>query len=91
MAMFSNPRNLSGCFRHRETRHQFEFRITNNEWALNQGLTHEVAVAGEGLAGDYGYRFARVLKTIAHIAVDEGENGLAIMESWPIKLEWGSV
>ncbi len=83
MAMFSKPRNLSGCFRHKETRCQFEFRKTFNEWAIAQGMTHEVAVSGEGLAGDYGYRFARVLKTIAHVLVDEDE-----LESWPIKMEW---
>jgi len=88
MALFSKPLNVIGCFRHRETRHDFEFRATDNEWALSQGMTHEVGVAGEGLAGDYGYRFARVLKTVAHIAVDEDEYGQAVLESWPIKLLW---
>lgn len=72
-----------GCFQHKETKCRFEFRATDNEWALEQGFGYEVAVATQGLLSDQGFRFARLLKTVAHILVDENE-----VESWPVKFEW---
>lgn len=79
-----NP--VAGCFQRKSTKStksQFEFRATDNEWALEQGFCYEVAVATQGFLNDQGYRFARILKTVAHILVDEDE-----VESWPIHVEW---
>ena len=83
MSHFYNPTSVCGRFIHRETKCHFEFRATDNEWALEQGFGYEVAVATQGMKNDQGYRFARLLKTVAHILVDQD-----IVESWPIKFEW---
>lgn len=76
-----NP--VAGCFQHKSTKSRFEFRATDNEWALQQGFGYEVAVATKGFCNDQGFRFARLLKSVAHVLVDENE-----VESWPVKFEW---
>ena len=58
------------------------------------GLTHEYSLIGDdGLLEEYphklwtldGYRYARVLKTVAYIVVDEDEYGLPVVQKWKIK------
>ena len=83
MSHFMNPTKCCGAFTHRKTKCYFEFRATDNEWALEQGFDYEVAVATQGFLNDQWYRFARILKTVAHVLVDEDE-----IESWPIHIEW---
>lgn len=70
-----------GCFQHTETKCQFEYRKTLNEWAMAHNLPHEIAVNDPV---GYGWRFGRVLKTVAYVAVDEQDDG-PLMEKWPIR------
>ena len=61
------------------------------------GMTHEYSLIGDDgllwLGEEYphklwtldGYRYARVLKTVAYIVVDEDEYGLPVVEKWNIK------
>ena len=58
------------------------------------GKTHEYSLIGDdGLFEEYphklwtldGYRYARILKTVAYIIVDEDEYGLPVVEKWAIK------
>lgn len=35
-----------------------------------------------------GVRFAKVLKTVAYVAVDEAEDGTPVIEKWVIKHYW---
>lgn len=72
-----NPQNL-GEFQEQEFGNWFTYRKTNNTWALSQGLEFEIDV------GD-GVRFAKVLKTVAHVCCNEGDSGVAITEPWKIK------
>ena len=37
---------------------------------------------------DGSFRFARVLKTVVYIAVDEDETGAPVIEKWPVKTVW---
>ena len=68
----------TGVFQEKEHGHWFEYRPTKNEWALEQGLNFEIAVAfGEK-------RYAKVKKTVAYVAVDENEYGKALIEKWHI-------
>jgi hypothetical protein len=76
--------NATGCFKHRETGCWFDFRPTQNEWALQHGLPHEVSV---GDVVGYPFRFAKVLGTVAYVAVDENEYG-PVIEKWAIKMWW---
>lgn len=72
-----NTQNV-GEFQERDHGHWFTYRLTTNEWALKHGLTHEVDVLD-------GVRFARILKTRAHVAVDEHPDGSAATEVWYLR------
>ena len=47
-------------------------------------FSHIVYVGSGGIGGDCGYRAAKVLGTVAYIAVDEDDNG-TVVEKWAIK------
>ena len=79
MAGFYNSK-LAGHFIERDYGHWFDYRLTADPWALSHGLQHEIAV---GQLGEI--RFGNVLKTVAHVAVDEDENGHPVIEKWQIK------
>lgn len=79
MGYFTKSEPILGVFQEKEHGHWFEYRLTEDEWALKQGLTHEIAIA-------YGEkRYAQVKKTVAYVAVDEDEYGKAVLEKWSIK------
>jgi hypothetical protein len=65
-------------FREKDFGNYFSYRPTSNEWAISQGLTHEID-CGEV------HRFARVLKTVAHVAIDEAADGTPVIEKWEIR------
>jgi len=79
MGYFTSPGPKPiGAFQEKEHGHWFEYRPTSDEWALSQGLTHEIAVA-------YGEkRYAQVKKTVVYVAIDENEYGKALIEKWSI-------
>lgn len=56
----------------------FTYRETKNEWALSNGLKHEIDVLD-------GVRFANIRKTVANVCVDEASNGTPVTEKWFIK------
>jgi hypothetical protein len=76
--------NAVGCFQHRETKAIFEFRPTKSEWAFDHNLDYEIAV-GDGFG--FGYRYAKILQTVAYVAVDENDSG-PVIEKWAIKMWW---
>jgi len=56
----------------------FTYRQTKNEWALKNGLQHEVDV-GDSI------RYATVMKTVVYMCIDEEAGGYPILERWKIK------
>ena len=70
--------NSAGEFQEREYSNWFTYLITQNEWALSHGLTHEVDVAN-------GVRFAIVKKSVCHVATNEGDSGAPVLEVWQLK------
>ena len=76
--MWKFSKENAGEFQHKETRCHFTYKATNDAWATSHGFTHEIDVLD-------GVRFARVLKTVAHVAVDEDEFGCPVIEYWQIK------
>jgi hypothetical protein len=56
----------------------FTYRATADEWAILNNLPFEIDVLD-------GVRYARVLKTVAYVAVDEDEMGLPVVEKWSLK------
>jgi hypothetical protein len=67
-----------GEFQECEFGKYFTYSKTSNLWAIEQGFLHQVDVLD-------GVRFARVLKTVAYVCVDEDEYGKAVFQIWKIK------
>ena len=72
---------IIGFFTEKDQGKDFEFRLVECPVWKEQGCTHEVAVGG---VHGYRYRGAKVLKTVAYVAVDEDENGV-VWEKWYTK------
>lgn len=70
--------NLIGYFREKDYGRPFEYKA--NFFNIQPEYPHIVFVGPEGDQ----MRFAKVLKTVAYVVVDENEDGL-IVEKWQIK------
>ena len=62
-------------------RHYAWFFNTTDTFALSQGLPFEVEFIGSEVI-----RYANVLKTVVHVAVDEADDGSAVIEKWSCKV-----
>lgn len=71
-------RTVAGEFRNEFAR--FEYRA-NTRTDLSD-MPHEIAMS------DGSFRFAKVLKTVAYVVVDEDEYGNAVVEKWDVKAIW---
>jgi hypothetical protein len=71
---------LLGRFKHAETNVDFEYAVRPVDGVdfADDGM-HIVYVA------DGTYRYARVLKTVAWVAIDENADGTPVWERWPLK------
>jgi hypothetical protein len=80
LAPYAAAQKLTGHFTETELGKYFEYD------RLSDSLEHPyrvwVTTPWEGI--DSGWRYAKVLKTVVHIVVDEDENGFVI-EKWSIK------
>ena len=87
---------VSGSFTEKEFGNLFEFYTIDGQavgsveadidaaWAEQLGATHLVFIGTGNIPGLLPYRYAKVKKTAAYIAVDEDENGI-VWEKWDIK------
>jgi len=78
--------SIIGCFREKTYGNFFEFSDNEDmgEWA-GYAYPHKVWVTTPTPGGDCGYRYARVLKTIAYVVTDEDGFGEPVEEKWDIK------
>lgn len=76
--------SIIGCFTEKEHGLLFEYSTNKGGFGALDGWPHRVYVSSNPI-NDSGWRYARVLKTVAYIVVDEDENGDAIVEKWNIK------
>lgn len=76
--MLRSPEGKTGEFKEASVGNWFTYQDTKDAWALSHGFTHEVDVLD-------GVRYAKVLKTVAHICVDEDADGKPVIEHWKIK------
>ena len=84
MAYYTYTQDPIGAFYERDAGNYFEFS-RNDEQESWSDMPHKVWVGGRGVAGMTGWRYAKVLKTVAYIVVDEDEYGLPVVEKWQIK------
>lgn len=83
LASIAQLDTVLGQFQHKETGKYFEFRKTVNDTVPGyEHYPYEVFVGPQAES----VRFARILKTVAYIVVDEDEEGNAVEEKWPIKM-----
>lgn len=82
----SMVRQIEGEFYLPETKASFEYKKSDTSWtgSFLEGLDfpHEVFMI------DGSTRFARVLKTVAHVVVDETDDGKPVVEKWFIVRRW---
>jgi hypothetical protein len=69
--------SLVGNFRHAETGVYFDYHHKPN-WPID-GYPFGIVMC------DGSTRTAKILKTVAYVAIDEDENGLPVFEKWPLK------
>lgn len=70
---------VCGEFREKEFKKNFEFIDRVDQWGETIGATHTV------YCHDNNVRYAKVLKTVAYICVDEDDFGKPVWEKWFIK------
>ena len=69
-----------------ELGHWFDYSAAKADEATPfPGYELKVYVGGNGAAGDHGFRWAKVLKTVAYVVVDEAADGAPVVEKWAIK------
>lgn len=74
-----------GIFTEKDTGNYFEYSHNDEEMTNPWEFPHKVWVGGQGVCGMTGYRYAKVLKTVVYIAVDEDEYGQPVVEKWYLK------
>ena len=82
MAYANGKQPVSGEFREKEFKNHFEFIDRVDEWGTRIGATHTIYLR------DNNTRYARVLKTVAYVCVDENDFGEPVWEKWQIKTLW---
>ena len=72
---------VTGQFIEYTYNHVFEYRpVDEDSWGLRNGFPYEIAI------GDLGdTRYAKVLKTVVYVVIDQDENGDPIVDKWKIK------
>ena len=83
MAYWIHTQDPIGQFVEKEAGNYFEFSNNDEEDSVMSGWPHKVWVGG--LANDQGFRYARVLKTVAYLVLDEDEYGEPVVVKWDIK------
>lgn len=86
MAHYTHAVDVIGVFQEKCYGHYFEYSFNDDDvdFINKEHYPHKVWVGGEGVCGMSGWRYAKVLKTVAYIIVDEDENG-PVIEKWDLK------
>lgn len=71
---------MNSYFVERDVGNTFPYKKTKDDWAIKNGLPYEIE-----LCKTENKRYARILKTVAYVAVDEDEYGKPVLEKWHLK------
>lgn len=77
--------SILGSFEEKDCGNYFEFSENRDEIPGMENFPHKVWVTSLKPGIDGGFRYARVLKTVAYICVDEDAHGDPVVEKWYIK------
>jgi hypothetical protein len=75
--------SILGRFDEKDCGNLFEF--SRNDDDFMQEYPHKVWVTTPREGIDSGFRYAKVLKTVAYLVVDEDDYGKPVVEKWNIK------
>ena len=87
---FDRDGTILGCFNEREFGKHFEFSknpaygVFEHPFGPDE-FPHLVWISDYEKAGGWPYRYARVLKTVAYVVVDEEADGSPVVEKWEVK------
>jgi len=84
MAYLTYTENPIGSFVEKSAGNTFEFSVNDEQGEMPE-WPHRVWVASGKIANDSGWRYAKVMQTVAYIVVDENDYGEAVVEKWNIK------
>lgn len=74
----ANGGQLTGAFQERSYGIYFSYsQNSDTHWLDQKQYPHKISTSD-------GFRYARVLKTVAYIVVDEDEHGKPVVEKWEI-------
>ena len=83
-------RPISGTFTHKDTGAYFDYMSytppDSSVWncaLMAEGINAEVYVGPIGET-----RYAKVLKTVAYVVIDEDAEGKPVLERWPLARHW---
>lgn len=65
-----------GYFVEKDYKHEFTYRLTKDEWALEHGFKYEANVGFDGIL------FCNVKKTRAYVCTGEDTYGEPVVETW---------
>lgn len=87
MAYYTHTEQPIGKFILRENSNHFEYslndEVDNYSMSMSVDYPHRVWVGGYPQGS--GWRYARVLKTVAHVVIDEADDGSPVVEKWELK------
>lgn len=74
----SNDGQINGAFQEKSYGNYFSYcQNSDTHWLDQKEYPHKIHTID-------GFRYARVLKTVAHVVVDENEYGEPVVEKWEI-------
>ena len=85
MGYYTYTQDPIGNFVEKEHGNNFEYSLNPDNMAFCEAHPHIIWVGSLQIAGDSGYRYATVKKTVAYVVVDEDEFGLPVVEKWNLK------
>ena len=87
MAYYTHTEQPIGKFILKENSNHFEYslndEVDNYSKSMAENYPHRVWVGGYPHGS--GWRYARVLKTVAHVVTDETDDGSPVVEKWELK------
>ena len=85
MGYYTYTKAPIGVFTEKEVGNDFEYSLNDDSMVFCEDFPHKIWVGDGQIAGQHGYRYGIVKKTVAYICTDEDEFGLPVLEKWNLK------
>ena len=87
MGFYTYATDVIGTFVEKDFGEYFEYSLNPDHGGFvdHEQFPHIIWLGCKGICGDQGYRYARVLKTVAYVVTDEDDYGKPVVEKWYLK------